>query len=51
MRLHVGSQFYSWYIYPENDEDFGKSVSSAEFIQDVNQVCAFPHTVPVRVRV
>lgn len=30
-------EFYSWYIYPENDEDFGKSVSSAEFIQDVNQ--------------
>ncbi|TFY51459.1 hypothetical protein EVJ58_g10552 [Rhodofomes roseus] len=30
-------EFYSWYIYPENDQDYGKSVSSAEFIEDVNQ--------------
>ncbi|KIY47842.1 PLP-dependent transferase [Fistulina hepatica ATCC 64428] len=30
-------EFYSWYIYPEDGEDFGKSVSSAEFIEDVNQ--------------
>ncbi|KAI0748514.1 aminotransferase [Daedaleopsis nitida] len=30
-------EFYSWYIYPENDEDYGKSVSSAEFIDNVNQ--------------
>ena len=30
------AQFYSWYIYPENEEDFGKSVSSAEYIEDVD---------------
>ncbi|KZT09777.1 aminotransferase [Laetiporus sulphureus 93-53] len=29
-------EFYSWYIYPEKEEDFGKSISSAEFIDDVN---------------
>ncbi|EEB92391.1 hypothetical protein MPER_09108, partial [Moniliophthora perniciosa FA553] len=29
--------FYSWYIYPENDKDYGKSVSSAEYIEDVNE--------------
>jgi aspartate/methionine/tyrosine aminotransferase len=28
-------EFYSWYIYPENEE-FGRSVSSAEFIEDVD---------------
>lgn len=31
-------QFYSWYIYPEREEDLGKSVSSAAYIEDVNQV-------------
>ncbi|KAH7889531.1 pyridoxal phosphate-dependent transferase [Phlebopus sp. FC_14] len=30
-------EFYSWYIYPEHERDFGKSVSSAEYVQDVNQ--------------
>ncbi|KAF5373546.1 hypothetical protein D9758_000848 [Tetrapyrgos nigripes] len=30
-------EFYSWYIYPENEKDYGKSISSAEFIEDVNQ--------------
>jgi len=30
-------EFYSWYIYPENKNDFGKSVSSAEYVEDVNQ--------------
>lgn len=30
-------EFYSWYIYPESDADIGKSVSSAEFIDDVNE--------------
>lgn len=30
-------EFYSWYIYPENKSDFGKSVSSAEYVDDVNQ--------------
>ena len=32
------NQFYSWYIYPENDHEHGKSVSSAEYIDDVNEV-------------
>lgn len=30
-------EFYSWYIYPEREADFGRSVSSAEFIDDVNE--------------
>ncbi|GAW08036.1 pyridoxal phosphate-dependent transferase [Lentinula edodes] len=30
-------EFYSWYIYPENDKDLGKSISSAEYVEDVNQ--------------
>ncbi|EIM89782.1 PLP-dependent transferase [Stereum hirsutum FP-91666 SS1] len=30
-------EFYSWYIYPEREEDLGKSVSSAAYIEDVNQ--------------
>ncbi|RDB21198.1 Aspartate aminotransferase [Hypsizygus marmoreus] len=30
-------EFYSWYIYPENENDYGKSVSSAKYIEDVNQ--------------
>jgi len=29
-------EFYSWYIYPDNDHDFGKSISSAKYIDDVN---------------
>jgi len=29
-------EFYSWYIYPEKEKDFGHSVSSAEYIDDVN---------------
>lgn len=29
-------EFYSWYIYPEEGEEYGRSVSSAEFIDDVN---------------
>ena len=29
-------QFYSWYIYPEDEEGYGKSVSSAEYIDNVN---------------
>lgn len=29
-------QFYSWYIYHDHEKDFGKSVSSAEYIEDVN---------------
>lgn len=30
-------EFYSWYIYPEEGQDFGECVSSAEFIEDVNE--------------
>jgi aspartate/methionine/tyrosine aminotransferase len=30
-------EFYSWYIYHDNDEDLGKSISSAEYIDDVNR--------------
>ncbi|KAF8559736.1 PLP-dependent transferase [Imleria badia] len=29
-------EFYSWYIYPENEQDIGKSLSSAEYVDDVN---------------
>ncbi|KAF9032099.1 PLP-dependent transferase [Hymenopellis radicata] len=29
-------EFYSWYIYPEHDRDYGRSISSAEYIHDVN---------------
>jgi len=29
-------EFYSWYIYPEDEKDFGKSVSSAAYIDDVD---------------
>ncbi|KAA1469373.1 PLP-dependent transferase [Dentipellis sp. KUC8613] len=29
-------EFYSWYIYHEKEQDMGKSVSSAEYIEDVN---------------
>ncbi|KZV96169.1 PLP-dependent transferase [Exidia glandulosa HHB12029] len=29
-------EFYSWYMYPENEEDFGKSLSAAEYVEDVN---------------
>jgi len=29
-------EFYSWYIYPENDRDYGQSISSAEYIDDVD---------------
>ena len=31
------SQFYSWYIYPDNEAELGRSVSSAEFVDDVNE--------------
>jgi aspartate/methionine/tyrosine aminotransferase len=29
-------EFYSWYIYPEHDRDYGQSVSSARYVEDVN---------------
>jgi len=30
-------EFYSWYTYPEKEEDFGKCVSSAAYVNDVNE--------------
>jgi len=30
-------EFYSWYIYSDSEKDLGKSISSAEYIEDVNQ--------------
>ncbi|KAL4247424.1 Aspartate/prephenate aminotransferase-like protein [Abortiporus biennis] len=32
----VLDEFYSWYIYPEDEAEFGKSISSASYIEDVN---------------
>lgn len=34
----VLDEFYSWYVYPEGDkeEDFGKSVSSAAYVENVD---------------
>lgn len=29
-------EFYSWYIYHDHDRDMGKSISSAEYVEDVN---------------
>ncbi|PAV23815.1 aminotransferase [Pyrrhoderma noxium] len=30
-------EFYSWYVYPEEWEEYGKSISAAEYIEDVNE--------------
>ncbi|KAJ7256492.1 pyridoxal phosphate-dependent transferase [Mycena haematopus] len=30
-------EFYSWYIYPENESEYGNSISSAKYVEDVNQ--------------
>lgn len=30
-------EFYSWYIYPENNSDYGTSISSAKYVEDVNE--------------
>ncbi|RXW22334.1 hypothetical protein EST38_g3539 [Candolleomyces aberdarensis] len=30
-------EFYSWYIYPDRDSDFGNSISSAKYVEDVNE--------------
>lgn len=30
-------EFYSWYIYHDNEEDIGKPVSSAAYVEDVNE--------------
>jgi hypothetical protein len=35
--LIIQIKFYSWYIYPDHERDVGKSISSAEYINDVNK--------------
>ncbi|KAH6918447.1 aminotransferase [Coprinopsis sp. MPI-PUGE-AT-0042] len=30
-------EFYSWYIYHDKESDIGKSISSAEYVEDVNE--------------
>ncbi|KAF8479168.1 aminotransferase [Russula ochroleuca] len=32
----VLDEFYSWYIYHDRENDIGKSISSAEYVEDVN---------------
>ncbi|KAB5596241.1 Aminotransferase, classes I and II [Ceratobasidium theobromae] len=32
----VLDEFYSWYIYPKNEEEAGKSISGAAYVEDVN---------------
>jgi hypothetical protein len=40
---HADAQFYSWYVYPTKEKNFGHSISSAEYIEDVDSVrCAHP---------
>jgi hypothetical protein len=34
--LIMQTKFYSWYIYHDNEVDEGKSISSAEYVEDVN---------------
>ena len=29
-------KFYSWYIYHDDEANIGKSISSAEYVEDVN---------------
>ncbi|TFK42466.1 pyridoxal phosphate-dependent transferase [Crucibulum laeve] len=31
-------EFYSWYIYPEDESEYGQSVSSARYVDDVDEV-------------
>ncbi|KAK4689150.1 hypothetical protein P7C73_g960, partial [Tremellales sp. Uapishka_1] len=33
----VLDEFYSWYMYPDDAHDLGKSISGAEFVEDVNE--------------
>ncbi|EJU00767.1 PLP-dependent transferase [Dacryopinax primogenitus] len=33
----VLDEFYSWYIYPEKEEELGQSVSAAAYVKDVNE--------------
>ncbi|KAF7295542.1 hypothetical protein MIND_01094200 [Mycena indigotica] len=30
-------EFYSWYIYPDSERDYGHSISAAEYIDDVDR--------------
>jgi len=30
-------EFYSWYIYPKEGEEYGKSLSAAAYVEDVNE--------------
>ncbi|KAJ7074080.1 aminotransferase [Mycena amicta] len=30
-------EFYSWYIYPDSEKDYGHSISAAEYIDDVDK--------------
>jgi len=30
-------EFYSWYIYPKEGEEYGKSLSAARYVDDVNE--------------
>ncbi|KAF8077784.1 pyridoxal phosphate-dependent transferase [Lyophyllum atratum] len=30
-------EFYSWYIYPDSESGFGKSISAARYVEDVNE--------------
>lgn len=30
-------EFYAWYIYHQNNEDMGKSVSAAAYVEDINE--------------
>ncbi|KAF8605429.1 aminotransferase [Ceratobasidium sp. AG-I] len=32
----VLDEFYSWYLYPENEQDIGGSLSGAAYVEDVN---------------
>jgi hypothetical protein len=34
--LITRTKFYSWYIYHDNEADEGKPISSAEYVEDVN---------------
>ncbi|KAF5381067.1 hypothetical protein D9615_004105 [Tricholomella constricta] len=30
-------EFYSWYIYPDSENGYGKSISAAKYVEDVNE--------------
>ncbi|KAG6854724.1 hypothetical protein C0991_002437 [Blastosporella zonata] len=30
-------EFYSWYIYPNSESGYGKSISAAQYVEDVNE--------------